>query len=206
MKKIRVKRIVWLGVFTLLGFPLLGVILEFIFASGDLMRMFPWHQPFYWQLGLGLALGIGGGLTSRALISTQWMEPVLKKYSVLISGLNLKPAEVWFVSICAGVGEELLFRGVIQPLIGIWITALIFVAIHGYLNPTNFKLLVYGLLMTGIIAALGYSARYFGILSPIVGHACIDIILFTFLQKSGLKYATALEFPQNPLSYENLPS
>ncbi|MBK7566807.1 MAG: CPBP family intramembrane metalloprotease [Bacteroidetes bacterium] len=45
-----------------------------------------------------------------------------------------------FLSFCAGVGEELLFRGAIQPWLGIWLTALLFI-FYTDLNPKDKPLL-----------------------------------------------------------------
>jgi hypothetical protein len=42
-----------------------------------------------------------------------------------LSGFN----PLWF-SLCAGVGEEMLFRGALQPLLGLWLTSLVFTALH----------------------------------------------------------------------------
>jgi membrane protease YdiL (CAAX protease family) len=105
----------------------------------------------------------------------------------LIAKFGLGWNEILFVSFCAGFGEELLFRGSLQYLLGIWTTAIIFVALHGYINPRDWRISVYGLFMTLAIASLGYATEHIGIWSAVVAHTIIDIILFRFLVNKGEK-------------------
>lgn len=83
--------------------------------------------------------------------------------------------DIIFISFCAGIGEELLFRASIQPLLGIWITAILFVLLHGYLSIRDWHLTIYGIFMVFVAAGLGYLFRFPGIYSAIVAHAIIDI-------------------------------
>ena len=82
------------------------------------------------------------------------------------------------MSFAAGVGEEILFRGAIQPFIGVWPTAIGFVAIHGYLNPMNLKMSIYGILMVVVSAGIGYLFKYEGLYAAITAHFLIDLVLF----------------------------
>ena len=99
-------------------------------------------------------------------------------FTNLIKDAGLKLPDLIFLSIAAGVGEEILFRGAIQPFLGIWITALIFVALHGYLNPMNLRMSVYGILMVVVSAGLGYLFEKYGIFAAMTAHFFIDIVLF----------------------------
>jgi len=47
--------------------------------------------------------------------------------------------EILLLSAAAGVGEEILFRGVVQPLLGLWVTSTIFGILHA-LTPAYFVL------------------------------------------------------------------
>ena len=40
------------------------------------------------------------------------------------------------LAVSSAVGEELLFRGALQPMLGLLVTSVIFAALHGGLNPT----------------------------------------------------------------------
>jgi membrane protease YdiL (CAAX protease family) len=120
-------------------------------------------------------------LVLGGLIALPFQRTVYSKYARLIQSLRLSWIDIIFISLCAGFGEELLFRAAIQPLLGIWITAVLFVALHGYLNPKSWRLTVYGLYLVGAIASLGYLCSNLGVLSAAMAHAVIDIILLSVL-------------------------
>ena len=99
-----------------------------------------------------------------------------------LSGLNF----IWF-ALCAGIGEELLFRGALQPIIGMWWSSIIFMLIHswtGELSSMNWKKLVY--VATTFVASivLSYTYIYFGLIAAIVAHATIDIVAMLVMRKS----------------------
>jgi hypothetical protein len=138
-------------------------------------------QPLIIQALIGGIAGIFLGAGAKKLISLKFLQSTLKKYASLIGEFNLKDMDIIFISFCAGFGEELLFRGSIQVFLGIWITALIFVGIHGYLNPKNWKISIYGAYMTIAIAALGYITEHVGVFASCLAHMLIDVMLFYYL-------------------------
>ena len=99
-----------------------------------------------------------------------------------LSGLNF----IWF-ALCAGIGEELLFRGALQPIIGMWWSSIIFMLIHswtGELSSMNWKKWVY--VATTFVASvvLSYTYIYFGLIAAIVAHTTIDIVAMLVMRKS----------------------
>ncbi|MFA0960762.1 CPBP family intramembrane glutamic endopeptidase [Roseivirga sp. BDSF3-8] len=137
-----------------------------------------------------LMQGLGGGLYGFVsafilwrIVCMDFLKPTRHFFSRLIGSLDLTTFDIVFISVCAGAGEELFFRGALQPWIGIWLTSLIFVAIHGYLSPRNKPLSVYGACMVFVIAGIGYMMRFSGLFSAIVAHTVIDIYLFYKLSK-----------------------
>ena len=94
--------------------------------------------------------------------------------------------QVLFLSLCAGIGEELFFRGYLQYYWGIWITSVFFVAIHGYLNPKR-PIFFYGLFMIADIAGVGWLYEEYGFIAAATAHAMIDFILIykMFISDAG---------------------
>ena len=83
------------------------------------------------------------------------------------------------VSIAAGVGEELLFRGVMQPEIGLLPTSLVF----GILHTGGSETMAFGLWVAVMGAALGGLAIWTdGLLAPVVAHAAYDAAAFTYIR------------------------
>jgi membrane protease YdiL (CAAX protease family) len=179
-----------LGLVTLIIFPLVGLtIVGFVEENPNewiQQRLDRERLEIHWQLLIGLFFGALSGFLGWRIIRLPFMKSVRQKYGSLLQQLKLNWVDIIFISFCAGVGEELLFRGAIQPYLGIWVTAIIFVAIHGYLNPMDWRISVYGIFMTAIIAALGYFAQDFGILTAITAHFAIDVVLLFYTTKVDL--------------------
>lgn len=173
------------GWLTLLLFPLLGWGVLRFFEDEPVALMLRCNLPIWVQLVAGASVGITMGYLARYIVTRAFMNNIENKYARVVAGLQLTPFSVIFLSFCAGFGEELFFRGAIQPLAGVWITAIAFVALHGYLSPTNWRLSIYGIFMVLAIALLGYMADEMGILAAAVAHMVIDIILFAHLREKG---------------------
>ena len=173
--------LILLGWFTLLGFSGLGLGLAWWVDGRDWQDIFYSRFPPVTQILFGALTGWILGYLAWLYVSMKHMDPVHDKYSDIFTNLKLKTRDVWFISLCAGVGEEILFRGAIQPWLGIWLTSLVFIAIHGYLNPMSWRISSYGILMTGMIALLGWQCEYFGLLTSISAHMMIDVVLLSKL-------------------------
>jgi membrane protease YdiL (CAAX protease family) len=168
-----------LGLLTLVGMSAISLLFHFYTERVDLAILILGKSSWYVQLGIGVATGLIAGKLSSMLILTKLMAPVRKKYEKMFDGLDLNTSEIWLISFCAGVGEELLFRGAIQPFMGIPVTSIIFVAIHGYLDPRNWRLSIYGIWMTLVIAWIGWATIQFGLITAIVAHILIDVVLLS---------------------------
>jgi membrane protease YdiL (CAAX protease family) len=166
-----------LGWITLIGFSALGFGILYYAAGLTPLQILFEGQPIWWQITVGLISGAGIGLAALKLLEHPYVQPAAAVYEKLILSFNLRPGDVVFISFCAGFGEEILFRGAVQHYLGIWAAAVIFVAIHGYLNPRNTRIMVYGLFMTLSIGLLGYMREQMGIWTAISGHFTIDVVL-----------------------------
>ena len=136
------------------------------------------------QVLLGTAIGWLIALTAWQIVSLPYLNDTRAFFSNLFRPYRLTWIDILFISFCAGVGEELLFRGVIQAYLGISWTAIIFVFLHGYLNPFNRPLSLYGLFMVLAIAIIGYMAERIGIMAACIAHFWVDVFLLTKLTKS----------------------
>ncbi len=137
------------------------------------------------QIIWGLILGLSIGTTAWLLVN-HWFLTKIKEFFVdIISPWKLSWLEIVLVSCCAGIGEEILFRGGIQPFLGIGWTSLLFVVLHGYISPFNGPLTVYGIFMVLAIALLGLAAIHLGLVVAIVAHITIDILLLFKLSRAN---------------------
>ncbi len=176
------KILFFLSLFTLVIFSLAGLgIIHFFREDKTVIQLMAGSQTWLWQIVYGLGYGLGIALIAISLVETPFLRPVTAYFRTLFKHTEIKFIDILFASLSAGIGEELLFRGGLQYFLGIWITAIIFVAIHGYLNPNNSKLFVYGLLMVLLSAGLGYLCDYVGLVSAMAGHAMFDVVMFCHL-------------------------
>ncbi len=94
---------------------------------------------------------------------------------------ELTTIEKIYISLLAGLTEEILFRGLLQPLLGITIASVLFGAAH-------FITFGYFLLATSIGFFLGGVFYYSGnIFVPITVHTLYNIFAFSLLKKIFLE-------------------
>lgn len=179
MKKIsdlQKRRLRGMAAATLIGMPLIGWLIA-RFAEINLMERWSGPAPIWQQLLIGIPVGLAAAYIAKFIVHRDFMRGVRIRYARMIGDLNLDRSEIIFISVCAGVGEELLFRGVLQPILGVIFTAVLFVAIHGYLNPRDWRISVYGVAMTLIIVGLGFLTELYGVWTAAMAHTLIDVVL-----------------------------
>jgi membrane protease YdiL (CAAX protease family) len=167
-----------LGALTLLVFGVGGALLITLAQGRPLGVVVFGEQPLPVQLAVGLGAGLFIGLGALVLIRRPEMRELDERFARRIGERVQRWQDRLFLSACAGVGEELFFRGALQHWLGIVPTALVFVAIHGYLDPRDRRMLVYGLYLTAAMCGVGLLARAMGLLAPMVAHSVIDVVLF----------------------------
>jgi membrane protease YdiL (CAAX protease family) len=183
-------QLLFLALVTIIAFPLLGLLIYSLFSNDPWQLRFISTDPVSIQILIGTCSGLFFALIGFELISLPFMDHLIRKYGNPIAGLKLNHLEIIFISFCAGFGEELLFRAFLQPFAGIWITAFFFIAIHGYLNPFDWRVSLYGIFMVFCIAFMGWLFETSGWLSASVMHMVIDWYLLYRL--SNLRYAIAM--------------
>lgn len=167
-----------LGGLTLLVFGAGGVLLITVVQGRDLGVVLLGDGPWWHGVAWGVLAGVLIGLLARALVRSRLMRDLDERFARRIGGRVQRWEDRLFLSVCAGVGEELFFRGALQYWSGIVATAVLFVGIHGYLDPRDRRMLAYGAFLTLAMCGIGWLAAREGLLGPIVAHTLIDLILF----------------------------
>jgi len=176
---------------TLLVFGLGGALLMRHAQHRSVWSVIIGGTPLWWQVLVGAGGGLVIAFAAWWLVRRPCMAPVLARYAGLIGPLMPWRRDRVLLSLCAGVGEELFFRGALQYWMGIPLTALVFVALHGYLDPRDRRITTYGAFMTLAMMGLGWMADRFGLLAPMVAHAVIDVVLLEGLYAAWRKGAGA---------------
>ena len=142
--------------------------------------------PFGYQILLGIAFGAiywGASLLgSRFIAKRKTAQHIAESYSRLdLSGWN----PLW-IALAAGFGEELFFRGALQPLLGIWFTSVLFVLAHSRVyrfNKLNKRVLLQSLSMFAISVVFGYVAIYAGLITAMIVHAAMDVVALCVIRR-----------------------
>ncbi|MBL0162520.1 MAG: CPBP family intramembrane metalloprotease [Xanthomonadales bacterium] len=95
------------------------------------------------------------------------------------SRLELKGFNPFWVCVAAGFGEELLFRGALQPLIGVWLASVLFVLLHTQayrFNKFNKRMFLQAAMLFAVSVALGFIAMYVGLVAAMLVHAGLDVV------------------------------
>jgi membrane protease YdiL (CAAX protease family) len=140
-----------------------------------------WSYPFppLWQLligqGLALVAAVASWLLFRFTADSESTARTVQSYARLdLEGLN----PVW-ISVCAAIGEEMLFRAALQPLLGLWITSVVFLVVHTPVyrfRRMDRATLVQAAGVFGASVVLGLVFQYVGLLAAMLVHAWIDIV------------------------------
>ncbi len=125
---------------------------------------------------LSAALGIAGGLllvaVTRALENWQPIARLQKGFAEVLRGVT--PGGALLLALVSAVGEEILFRGALQPWVGPWIASAIFGAAHLPLDR-NFVAWPVFAFVAGL--GLAYCAESSGsLLAPILAHFLVNWI------------------------------
>jgi len=128
-------------------------------------------------VGQVLALVAAGvsWLLFRVTASSASSARTIESYARLdLSGLN----PLW-IGIAAAIGEEMLFRAALQPLLGVWIVSLIFLLTHVPVyrfRKLDGATLAQAAAVFGGSVVLGFVFQRVGLLAAMLVHAWIDIV------------------------------
>jgi membrane protease YdiL (CAAX protease family) len=139
-----------------------------------------------------LAAGIAGGLALAAtlpLVTARWARRVLvlrglrRAWDALESGLGpgLATSDVVILAVCSAISEEVFFRGVLQPEIGLVAAS----AAFGLVHPLG----------AAYVAWAGAAGAVFGVLylatgslvAPAIAHGTYNLVALTYLRQRSAR-------------------
>lgn len=134
------------------------------------------HRPTGRQVLIALGLVIVTfAVSALSSYLVQILQPDLhEQITRNMEEMTSKVQSVWgalALGLAAGIGEEILFRGAIQPRFGIVFTALIFALLHQQYGPS---LITVGAFASGII--FGLQRKHMGTVPAIITHAVYNTI------------------------------
>lgn len=129
---------------------------------------------------IGLAVALAVVFLSRfAVHRFEWARRLHSDFRSLLGPLSGR--EILILAVASAVGEELLFRGALQPMIGIWPQAVIFALLH--IGPGT-RFLPWTLSAFAVGLVFGWLFHATGDLGgPIVAHFAINFMNLHFIAR-----------------------
>jgi membrane protease YdiL (CAAX protease family) len=132
--------------------------------------------------GAGVCLGVLTiGATREAVRRFSWGRALHQALQPAVG--RASNGTLLAVALASAVGEELFFRGLLVPQLGVVLSALLFGALHQLRGPARLAWMglatLLGLLLGTVYAATG------SIAGPILAHALINAANLRFLRDSG---------------------
>lgn len=148
----------------------------------DIYRIEGISTPLFMALSpiIGLALGLVVVFMSRLAVHRfDWARRLHNDFRQILGKLSYK--EILVLALASSIGEELLFRGALQPIVGVWAQAIVFALLHigpglRFL-PWTASALVIGLLFGFIFQLTGDLG------GPIVAHFAINYMNLHFIAR-----------------------
>jgi uncharacterized protein len=168
------------------GLAVIAVVIGAVRGDWDIYRVAGVSTT--WKLLLsplvGVAIGLGVVFMTRLSVHRfDWARRLHRDFRGLLGHLNAK--DVFILAVASSLGEELLFRGALQPWWGLVPSAILFALLHigpgARFLPWTISALVVGLAFGGLTAWLGDLG------APIAAHFVINFM--------NLDYITRVELP-----------
>ncbi len=189
-KNLSGRNLISISLISFLFYTLIALTLYYFFFDKSILSAFEHGYAISIQIVCGLLAGTAAAGVIVFFSTRPPVKPVLDDFAIfkVLKNSNITTFDRVQLSLFAGIGEELLFRGAMQPLIGIWLTSIIFVAIHGYFKFKSAGHILFGVLLFSLSMMLGFLYEYVGLVSAMTAHAIYDILMLWWvarLQKSN---------------------
>jgi membrane protease YdiL (CAAX protease family) len=133
----------------------------------------PSPQDINWGIGVGILLFmviIGVSAVWVQLVSPEELQQQTAASDQLAQAFNSLPL-AFLISVVVAIGEEIFFRGALQPVFGLWLTSIFFAALHTQytLTPATIVILITSL-------ALGWLRQRQSTTASIIAHFVYNFI------------------------------
>jgi hypothetical protein len=151
-------------------------------------------RPSWWQIVLALAVAGAMYAVSEATVAlSQVFTPDLYRQvssntGQIFGGLVSNPVGIAALAVLPAIGEEILFRGALQPRLGLIATALLFTASH---SEYGFSLDILSVLVAAF--GLGLLRKFTNTTTSAISHAAYNLAVGVGVAASQVDAAVAVE-------------
>ena len=152
------------------------------------------------QILVGFSIGFAvSGLGLVVVLSTNLFQQYRDIVAAIFAEIRPRFGDLVFISLGAGWSEELFFRGLLQPMIGLWWASVLFWLAHGAISATHWGINLYGLCVLAGGVGLGYLYESQGLIAAMTAHAALDattLLGFHFWMKTKGLYPISEKRPE----------
>lgn len=161
--------------------PVIAFLILF-FQKKSFASIFLIRNPLILQIITGILFGMIAGIIMAYVADKINYFNIIKKLIMdLINEFKINLFDIFLIAFLAGFCEEILFRGVLQQIWGIFLSSFVFIFLHGYFNPFSLNITVWGCIMYCLSLGIGFLCENYGIFAAISFHFSFDfIVLYLF--------------------------
>jgi CAAX protease family protein len=167
---------------------LLALLITSLFGPRSLLAVASAGPRGSRQVAWGVAIGLSIAIAAWTLILNVAAFSAFRDQMLELSDrMDLRGFNPLWMGLCAGVGEESLFRGALQPLIGIWWTSLLFTLAHfrtGSFQSMNRTKWAYAGFVFLASLLMGYVFIEFGLIAAAVSHSVVDVVGIVIMRRT----------------------
>ncbi|MCB2156038.1 CPBP family intramembrane metalloprotease [bacterium] len=159
-----------------------------LFHDGSVVEMLHQERSLAFQLPIGLGFGVVAAfVVSFSESVLPGMEGLQKVTRDIHRQVRPTILDMALVSLAAGWGEELLFRGAVQPVTGLWIAAALFALGHGVLTRLTWGRIAFTAFLFGAGVLLGLLYEWAGLAAAMMAHATYDFVVLLLLRRQMIR-------------------
>jgi uncharacterized protein len=131
------------------------------------------------SLGLGVLLGVTTILSTRVLVRRfRWARALHHALRPAVHGAG--DGGLWLVALASATGEELLFRGLLVPLVGVVASSVVFGVLHQIRGHARWGWMAWATIMGALFGSM--FAATGSLAGPLVAHAAVNLHNLRFLR------------------------
>jgi membrane protease YdiL (CAAX protease family) len=139
----------------------------------------PAQTSHAYSLALGLTFGGAVAALTRFLVPRLgWARALHLELRPLARGLPT--SGIVALALSSSLGEELLFRGLLQPWLGLWLQALLFGLVHQLPGPSRWVWVAWATVVGLVFGAMFQLTG--SLAGPLAAHALINALNLAFLR------------------------
>lgn len=110
----------------------------------------------------------------------------LRQMARHLIGAQLQPkkVEIPLFAYATATGEELLFRAILQPFIGVWLTSVVFTLSHGSFDFKSRGMILFNVFLFISSVVMGLLYMHVGLLAVIMAHGIYNVWIMLYAIKS----------------------